>query len=64
MKEKNFEEYIESFFLSNDGGYTKGSDVFDTQYGIYKNTLINFIKENIYFKHLFNNMNIYIYGYS
>ena len=44
-KEKNFEEYIESYFLSNDGGYTKGSDVFDTQYGIYKNTLINFIKE-------------------
>ena len=44
-KEKNFEEYIESYFLSANGGYTKGSDVFDTQYGIYKNTLINFIKE-------------------
>ena len=41
-KNPNFEEYIESYFLSNDGGYTKGSDVFNTQYGIYKNTLINF----------------------
>ena len=44
-KEKNFEEYIESYFLSANGGYTKGSDVFDTNFGIYKNTLINFIKE-------------------
>ena len=44
-KEKNFEEYIESYFLSANGGYTKGYDVFDTKYGIYKNTLINFIKE-------------------
>ena len=44
-KEKNFEDYIEEYFISANGGYTKGSDVFDTNFGIYKNTLINFIKE-------------------
>ena len=44
-KEKNFEESIEAFFISDQGGYKKGSDTFNTTYGIYKSTLVNFIKE-------------------
>ena len=44
-KEINFEESIESFFISQAGGYKKGSDTFNTQFGIYKDTLVNFIKE-------------------
>ncbi len=44
-KEKNFEESIEAFFISGQGGYKKGCDEFNTSYGIYKNTLINFIKQ-------------------
>ncbi|MBO4321152.1 MAG: hypothetical protein J5857_11865 [Treponema sp.] len=44
-KEKNFEESIEEFFISDQGGYKKGSDTFNTTYGIYKSTLVNFIKE-------------------
>ncbi len=44
-KEINFEESIEAFFISSAGGYKKGSDVFDTQFGIYKNTLVNFVKD-------------------
>ena len=35
-KEKNFEDYIEEYFISANGGYTKGSDVFDTNFGIYR----------------------------
>ncbi|MCR5188209.1 MAG: DEAD/DEAH box helicase family protein [Treponema sp.] len=44
-KEKNFEESIESFFISQEGGYKKGSDTFDVNFGIYKNTLLTFVKE-------------------
>ena len=44
-KEKNFEESIEAFFISGQGGYKKGSDEFNTSYGIYKNTLINFMRQ-------------------
>lgn len=44
-KEKNFEESIEAFFISPEGGYKKGSDSFDPKYGIYKSTLLNFVKE-------------------
>lgn len=31
-KEKNFEESIEAFFISPEGGYKKGSDTFDPKY--------------------------------
>ena len=44
-KEINFEESIEDFFISQAGGYKKGSDTFNTQFGIYKDILVNFIKE-------------------
>ncbi len=43
--EKRFESDIESFFLSPEGGYTKGDDVYDPQMGLYVDTLISFIKE-------------------
>lgn len=42
--EKRFEEDIESFFLSSDGGYTKGTDTYDAKLGLYVNTLIDFIQ--------------------
>lgn len=42
--EKRFEEDIESFFLSPEGGYTKGADTYDGKLGLYVNTLINFIQ--------------------
>lgn len=44
-KEKDFESDIESFFISPFGGYTKGSDTFNTQFGVYKDTLVKFIKD-------------------
>lgn len=44
-KEKNFEESIEAFLISDQGGYKKGSDTFNTNYGLYKSTLVNFIKD-------------------
>ena len=44
-KEKNFEESIEAFFISPEGGYKKGSNSFDPKYGIYKSSLLNFVKE-------------------
>ncbi len=43
--EKRFESDIESFFISPAGGYTKGAETYDPKLGLYKNTLINFIKE-------------------
>lgn len=42
--EKRFEEDIESFFLSNEGGYTKNRDSYDLKLGLYVDTLIRFIK--------------------
>jgi len=42
--EKRFESDIEAFFISPEGGYKKGSDSYDTHLGVYKNTLIDFIK--------------------
>lgn len=41
--ERRFEEDIESSFLSN-GGYRKGSDIYDPELGVFSNTLISFIK--------------------
>ena len=43
--EKRFEEDIESFFLSPAGGYTKGTDSYDTKLGLYVNTLMEFIQK-------------------
>ncbi len=43
--EKNFESNIESFFLSPAGGYTRCEDSYDPKLGLYKDTLIRFIKE-------------------
>lgn len=42
--EKQFELDIESFFLSEEGGYTKGDDVYDASLGLYVNTFIDFIQ--------------------
>ena len=42
--EKRFEEDIESFLLSPQGGYTHTTDVYDPAAGLYVNTLIDFIK--------------------
>ena len=42
--EKRFEEDIESFLISAAGGYTKTTDTYDPEKGLYVNTLINFIK--------------------
>lgn len=43
--EKRLEEDIESFFLTEQGGYTKTADTYDPALGLYVNTLIAFIKE-------------------
>lgn len=42
--EKRFEEDIETFMVSKEGGYTKGTDAYDTHAGLYVNTLMDFIK--------------------
>ena len=42
--EKRFESDIEAFFLSEAGGYTKCETAFDPKVGLYKDTLIGFIK--------------------
>ena len=42
--EKRFEEDIESFLLTEQGGYTKTTDTYDPVMGLYTNTLISFIQ--------------------
>ena len=42
--EKRFESDIESFFLSPEGGYTRYTDEYDPKLGLYKDTLIRFIR--------------------
>ncbi|MBE5779840.1 MAG: hypothetical protein E7331_11005, partial [Clostridiales bacterium] len=42
--EKRFEQDIESFLLSPQGGYTHTTDVYDPAVGLYTDTLIGFIK--------------------
>ncbi|MDD6682501.1 MAG: DEAD/DEAH box helicase family protein [Clostridiales bacterium] len=42
--EKRFEEDIESFLLSEKGGYTHCNDVYDPAAGLYVNTFIGFIQ--------------------
>lgn len=44
-KEKNFEENIESFLLSESGGYTQGDALYDPDSALFKDTFINFIKK-------------------
>ena len=43
--EKRFEEDIETFFLSPEGGYSKCADSYDPKLGLYPDTLIHFIKD-------------------
>ena len=43
--EKRFESDIESFFLSEAGGYTKCEDTYDPKLGLYPDTLIRFIQD-------------------
>lgn len=43
--EKRFEEDIETFLISREGGYTKTTDTYDVNCGLYVNTLIKFIQE-------------------
>lgn len=42
--EKRFEQDIESFFLSPEGGYTKGTEAYDAKIGLYVSTLIAFVQ--------------------
>ncbi len=42
--ERRFEEDIESFLLTEEGGYTKTTDTYDPVVGLYTNTLISFIQ--------------------
>ena len=44
--EDRFESDIESYLISEKGGYKKGSDVYDPKLGVYLNTFISFIKES------------------
>ena len=44
--EKRFESDIEEFFLSEAGGYTQCTDEYDPKLGLYKDTLIRFIKDS------------------
>lgn len=44
-KEKNFEADIESFFISEAGGYTKGNAIYDPSCALFKETFIEFIKK-------------------
>ena len=43
--EKRFESDIEFSFLSPDGGYVKGTDKYDHKFGLYVDTLVNFIQK-------------------
>ena len=43
--EKRFEQDIETFLLSSEGGYTKTTDTYDVNSGLYVDTLIKFIQE-------------------
>lgn len=43
--EKRFEQDIETFLLSKEGGYTKTTDTYDVNCGLYINTLIKFVQE-------------------
>lgn len=42
--ERRFEEDIESFLLTEEGGYIKTTDTYDPVVGLYTNTLISFIQ--------------------
>ena len=42
--ERRFEEDIESFLLTEEGGYTKTTDTYDPTVGLYTSTLISFIQ--------------------
>lgn len=42
--ERRFEEDIETFLVSAKGGYTKTTDTYNTEYGLYVGTFINFIQ--------------------
>ena len=42
--ERRFEEDIESFLLTDKGGYTKTTDTYDPSVALFTDTLINFVK--------------------
>ena len=42
--EKQFESDIESFFISDKGGYAKGNGIYDSKSGVYPDKLTGFIK--------------------
>lgn len=45
-KEKDFENAIEKFFISPEGGYEKGSRPYDKRLALYVDSFINFIKDS------------------
>ena len=42
--EKQFESDIEEFLISPEGGYVKGTDVYDPKLGLYVDSLIAFVQ--------------------
>ncbi len=42
--EKRFESDIEAAFCSSAGGWTRGTDTYDTKFGLYVHTLIDFVQ--------------------
>lgn len=64
-KEYNYSYFIAHEILNNLINVLPLNDKLNNLYHIYQDLKDKkLLKENIYFKHLFNNMNIYIYGYS
>lgn len=45
-KEKDFENAIEKFFISPEGGYEKGTRPYDKRLALYVDSFINFIKDS------------------
>ena len=43
--EKRFESDIEAFFLSTEGGYTKGAASYSPDLGLFDSVLTDFVKE-------------------
>lgn len=44
VNEKRFESDIESALISPAGGYVKGEDIYDPKFGLFVDTLIDFIQ--------------------
>ena len=62
--ERRFEEDIEAFFLTEQGGYTKTTDTYDPAVGLYTDTLIGSECVNIDVARFFrNHTNFLAFGF-